>query len=197
MAGHSAIESCIASGHKGAWYIRVPRRDKLAHVAHICSFLQVLEVPPSLLLMPGDMPLAQARPRLHRSHLPGAALSKIDMQRLRLACAWLKQHNPYYYNVEWRGDTAAVWEADVLKVASRLRPVTLTTRLYQSAVGASSDSSERQCNLVFEGCSLALLGWRSFSAAKLSGPPGPSSGARGGSRRWDCRVQRSAFMATK
>ena len=52
------------------------------------------------------------RPRKLRSHAAGKALFKIDVQKLRLAFAWLKEHNPYYYNVEWREDAAVAWEAE-------------------------------------------------------------------------------------
>ena len=66
--------------------------------------------------MPADMPFVQVRPRKYKGHSPGKALFKVDVQKLRLAFEWLKQHNPYYYHVEWREDAAAAWEAEDVEI---------------------------------------------------------------------------------
>ena len=34
------------------------------------------------------------------------------MQKLRLAFAWLKRHNPYYQEVEWNENAATAWEPE-------------------------------------------------------------------------------------
>ena len=36
--------------------------------------------------------------------------------KLRRAFEWLKEHNPYYFVVEWRDDAAAAWEAEDVQV---------------------------------------------------------------------------------
>ena len=62
--------------------------------------------------MPRDMPFVQVRPRKFKGHPGGKSLFKVDVHKLRAAFAWLRQHNPYYFNVEWREDAAAAWESD-------------------------------------------------------------------------------------
>ena len=64
----------------------------------------------SLPVLPADMPVVQVRPREYKGQARGKALFKIDVKKLRAAFAWLKEHNPYYFNVEWREDAAAAWE---------------------------------------------------------------------------------------
>ena len=95
----------------------IPRTGQLAYVGHICNFRQrVTEFLSRLPVMPGDMPFVQVRPRKYKGHSPGKALFKVDVRKLKLAFDWLKQHNPYYYHVEWREDAAAAWEADDVEI---------------------------------------------------------------------------------
>ena len=59
--------------------------------------------------MPADMLFVQVRPRKYKGHSPGKPLFKVDVHKVKLVFDWLKQHNPYYYHVEWRMDAAAAW----------------------------------------------------------------------------------------
>ena len=73
--------------------------------------------------MPAYMPFVQVRPRKYKDHSPGKALFKVDVQKLRLAFEWLKKYNTFYYNVEWREDAAAAWEAEDVEIGvTRDRP---------------------------------------------------------------------------
>ena len=85
---------------------------RLAYVGRSCNFRQkVTEFLARLRVMSADMPLVQVRPRKYKEHSPGKPLFKVDVHKLKLASDWLKQHNPYYYHVEWCEDAAAAWEA--------------------------------------------------------------------------------------
>ena len=61
--------------------------------------------------LPDEMPFVQVRQRKYKNHAPPKALFKVDVQKLRLAFAWLKRHNPYYQEVEWNENAATAWEA--------------------------------------------------------------------------------------
>ena len=47
-----------------------------------------------------------------RDTLVGRRFFKVDVHKLGAAFAWLEQHNPYYFNAEWREDAAAAWALD-------------------------------------------------------------------------------------
>ena len=57
------------------------------------------------------MPFVTVRPLTCRGRAAGKALFKVDALKLRRAFEWLKEHNLYYFGVEWREDVAAAWEA--------------------------------------------------------------------------------------
>ena len=105
-------EMVLALVHPLVQVYTIPRTGQLAYVGHICNFPQkVTKFLSRLPVMPADMPCVQVRPRKYKGHSPGKALFKVDVQKLRLAFEWLKQHNPFYYHVEWREDAATAWEA--------------------------------------------------------------------------------------
>ena len=110
-------EMVLALVHPLVQVYTIPRTGQLAYVGHICNFRQkVTEFLSRLPVLPVDMPCVQVRPRKYKGRSPGKALFKVDVQKLRLAFAWLKQHNPYYYHVEWREDAAAAWEAEDVEI---------------------------------------------------------------------------------
>ena len=103
-------EMVLALVHPLVQVYTIPRTGQLAYVGHVCNFpQQVAEFLSRLPVMPADMPFVQVRPRKYKGRSPGKALFKVDVQKLRRAFEWLKQHNPFYYHVEWREDAATAW----------------------------------------------------------------------------------------
>ena len=109
-------EMVLALVHPLVQVYTIPRTGQLAYVGHICNFRQkVSEFLSRLPTLPDEMPFVQVRPRKYKNHAPPKALFKVDVQKLRLAFAWLKRHNPYYQEVEWNENAATAWEpADVV-----------------------------------------------------------------------------------
>ena len=106
-------EMVLALVHPLVQVYSIPRTGQLAYVGHICNFRQkVMKFLSSLPVMPRDMPFVQVRPRKFKGHPGGKSLFKVDVRKLRAAFVWLRQHNPYYFNVDWREDAAAAWESD-------------------------------------------------------------------------------------
>ena len=104
-------EMVLALVHPLVQVYTIPRTGQLAYVGHICNFRQkVSKFLSSLPTMPDEMPFVQVRPRKYKNHVPPKALFKVDVQKLRLAFAWLKTHNPYYHDVEWSERAATAWE---------------------------------------------------------------------------------------
>ena len=95
-------EMVLALVHPLVQVYTIPRTGQLAYVGHICNFRQkVSKFLSSLPTMPDEMPFVQVRPRKYKNHVPPKALFKVDVQKLRLAFAWLKTHTLYYHDVEW------------------------------------------------------------------------------------------------
>ena len=94
-------EMVLALVHPLVQVYTIPRTRQLAYVGHICNFRQKVSQPLSRLpTMPDEMAFVQVRPRKYKTHVPPKALFKVAVQKLRLAFAWLKTHNPYYLEVE-------------------------------------------------------------------------------------------------
>ena len=128
-------EMVLALVHPLVQVYTIPRTGQLAYVGHICNFRQkVTEFLSRLPVMPTDMPFVQVRPRKYKGRSPGKALFKVDVQKLRLAFEWLKQHNPFYYHVEWFEGAAAAWEAEDVEVGVT-REATLQGRCAEVDVG--------------------------------------------------------------
>ena len=98
-------EMVLALVHPLVQVYNLPRTGQLAYVGHICNFRQrVSTFLASLPLMPSDMPFVMVRLRSCRGRSAGKALFKVNVWKLRRAFEWLKEHNPYYFGVEWRED---------------------------------------------------------------------------------------------
>ena len=103
-------EMVLALVHPLVQVYTIPRTGQLAYVGHICNFHQkVSQFLSRLPTMPDEMPFVQVRPRRYKNHVPPKALFKVDVQKLRLAFAWLKIHSPYYQEVEWNEKAATAW----------------------------------------------------------------------------------------
>ena len=112
-------EMVLALVHPLVQVYTIPRTGQLAYVGHICNFRQKVEkFLASLPVLPADMPVVQVRPRHHKGHGPGKRPFKVDVQKLRHAFRWLKENNPYYFNVEWQEKAAEAWNAEELQVGS-------------------------------------------------------------------------------
>ena len=106
-------EMVLALVHPLVQVFSIPRTGQLAYVGHICNFRQkVSQFLSRLPTMPDEMPFVQVRPRMYKNHVPPKRLFKVDVHKLWLAFSWLKRHNPYYQEVEWRAEAATAWEAE-------------------------------------------------------------------------------------
>jgi hypothetical protein len=84
----------------------IPKTGELAYVGHVCNFRQnVSGFMSSLPIPPKNMPFVMVRPRTP----PGGTNCQprcpfpVDVERLRAAFQWLREHNKWYHNIEWPG----------------------------------------------------------------------------------------------
>ena len=97
----------------------LPRTGQLAYVGHVCNFRQqVATFFKTLPILPADMPFVMVRPRAFRNKVSNKKPFKVDVNKLRAAYAWLKQHNGYYRDIDWNESAAAAWSADSVEVGT-------------------------------------------------------------------------------
>ena len=112
-------EMVIALVHPLVQVYTIPRTGQLAYVGHICNFRQkVAKFLKSLPIPKKDFPFVMVRPRSLRNRPSGKAPFKVDVHKLRHAFYWLKQNNPYYYNVEWNEVQEAEWKDNEISVGT-------------------------------------------------------------------------------
>ena len=81
-------EMVLALVHPLVQVYSIPRTGQLAYVGHICNFRQkVTKFLSRLPVMLENMPFVQVRLRMFKGHYGGAALLKVDVQKLRAAFA--------------------------------------------------------------------------------------------------------------
>jgi hypothetical protein len=64
------------------------------------------------------MPFVMVRPRIFKNQRSPKAPFKIDIDKVRKAFQWLKQHNPYYHDVEWISSAETAWRDEDVLVGS-------------------------------------------------------------------------------
>ena len=97
----------------------IPKTGQLAYVGHICNFRQkVSSFLTSLPILPRDMPFVMVQPRSFKNQRSPKAPFKINVDKVRKAFVWLKQHNPYYHNIEWVSSAEAAWREDDVQIGT-------------------------------------------------------------------------------
>ena len=128
-------EMVIALVHPLVQVYTIPRTGQLAYVGHICNFRQtVAKFLQSLPIPKKDFPFVMVRPRTLRNRPSGKAPFKVDVHKLRAAFHWLKQNNPYYYNVEWIESREQEWNDEEIPVGTT-REEDITEGLGQQVTG--------------------------------------------------------------
>ena len=112
-------EMVLAFVHPLVQVYTIPKTGQLAYVGHVCSFWQkVSSFLSSLPSLPSDMPFVMVRPRVFKKQRSPKAPFKINIERVRKAFLWLKQHNPYYRDIEWVSSAEAAWRDEDVQVGS-------------------------------------------------------------------------------
>ena len=105
-------EMVISLVHPLVQVYTIPRTGELAYVGHVCNFRQnVCQFMSKIPVLPKNMPTIFVRPRQSAAN-PDRMVRKpfaVNMDRLRVAFAWLKEHNHYYQAIIWDEDAAAAW----------------------------------------------------------------------------------------
>ncbi len=112
-------EMVLALVHPLVQVYTIPKTGQLAYVGHVCNFRQkVTSFLSSLPTLPSDMPFVMVRPRIFKNQRSPKAPFKIDIDKVRKAFQWLKQHNPYYHDVEWISSAETAWRDEDVLVGS-------------------------------------------------------------------------------
>jgi hypothetical protein len=112
-------EMVIALVHPLVQVYTIPRTGQLAYVGHICNFRQkVAKFLNSLPIPKNDFPFVMVRPRRFANRPTTKAPFKINVQKIRDAFRWLKENNPYYYNVDWIESRTADWLDEEIPVGT-------------------------------------------------------------------------------
>ena len=64
------------------------------------------------------MPFVMVRPRVFENRRSPKAPFKINIDKVRKAFLWLKQHNQYYRDIEWINSAEAAWRNENMQVGS-------------------------------------------------------------------------------